>query len=123
MVFVSIFSSEKNQLQIGKNGKKSEKFFITLFHYHISVMRYTSSSEREPRNIFKKMKYFWQKNEGVILDDGTFVDQISSLCLCCFSRKRKVSVSFISFEKYELRMRKNFSKKFFVLFFAQKHQL
>ena len=27
MVFVSIFSSEKNQLQIGKNGKNSEKVF------------------------------------------------------------------------------------------------
>ena len=113
----------KISYKLEKMEKKSEKFFITLFHYPISVMRYTSSSKREPRNIFKKMNYFWQKNEGVILDDGTFVDRISSLCLCCFSRKRTVSVSFISFEKYELRMRKNFSKKFFVLFFAKKHQL
>ena len=31
MAFVSIFSSEKNQLQIGKNGKLSENFF----HYFI----------------------------------------------------------------------------------------
>ena len=32
MDFVSIFSSEKNQLQIGKNCKKRQKiFFITLF--------------------------------------------------------------------------------------------
>ena len=32
MVFVSIFSSEKNQLQIGKKWKKKfENIFITLF--------------------------------------------------------------------------------------------
>ena len=32
MVFVSIFSSEKYQLQIGKNWKKIQNnFFITLF--------------------------------------------------------------------------------------------
>ena len=31
MVVVYIFSSEKNQLQIGKKWENSEKFFITLF--------------------------------------------------------------------------------------------
>ena len=52
------------------------------------------------------------KNEGVILDDGNFVGPKSSIHLCCSSQKRTVSVSFISFEKYELRMRKNFRKTF-----------
>ena len=55
------------------------------------------------------MKYFKKKNKGVILDDGNFVGPKRSLYLCCSSRKRTVSVSFISFEKYELRMRKNLS--------------
>ena len=58
------------------------------------------------------MKFFWQKNEGVKLDDGNFVGPKSSLYLSCCSRKRTVSVSFISFEKYELRMRKNFCPHF-----------
>ena len=31
MVLVSIFSSEKNQLQIGKNGKIQNNSFIILF--------------------------------------------------------------------------------------------
>ena len=85
MVFVSIFSSEKNLLQIGKqNVKNLEKFFITLLAKKIqsekffditfslkrslhkpqkpnktmnpilvSVMRYTSSSKKEPRIFFE----------------------------------------------------------------------
>ena len=65
---------------------------------------------------WKLFRYFWQKNEGVILDDGNFVGLKSSLNLCCPSRKRTVSVSFISFEKFELRMRKNFSKIFLCSF-------
>ena len=36
-------------------------------------MRYTSSSTNEQRNFFEKSEVFWQKNEGVILDDGNFV--------------------------------------------------
>ena len=31
MVSISIFSSEENQLQVEKNGKNAEVFFITLF--------------------------------------------------------------------------------------------
>ena len=57
------------------------------------------------------MKYFGQKNGGVILDDGNYNGPKSSLYLCCSSRKRTVSVSSISFEEYELR-RKKFSKIF-----------
>ena len=64
-------------------------------------MRYRSSSLKEPK-IFLIM-YFWQKNERVIFDDGNFEGQKSSLYPCCFSRKRMVSVSFFSFEKYELQ--------------------
>ena len=37
-----------------------------------------------------------------------------------FSRKRMASVSFISFEKYELRMRKNFPTYFFISFLPKK---
>ena len=68
------------------------------------------------KKFLRKIEVFWQKNEGVILDDGNFFDPKSSLYLCCSSRKRTVSVSFISFEKYELRMRKIFSKNFLSLF-------
>ena len=67
----------------------------------------------------KKIKYFWQKNEGIKLDDGNFVGLKSSLHPCCFSRERMVSVFFISFEKYELRMRRNFST-FFSSFLPKK---
>ena len=68
---------------------------------------------KRTKNFFwRKLKFFRQKNEAVILDDGNFVGPKSSLYLCCSSRKRTVSVSFISFEKYELRMRKNFSNNF-----------
>ena len=31
MVSVSVFSSEKNELQVEKTGENSEKFFIILF--------------------------------------------------------------------------------------------
>ena len=103
----------KISYKLEKMEKNSEKFFITLFHYPISVMRYTSPIKREPRNFFLKNEVFLtKKNEGVILDDGNIVGPKSSLYLCCSSQKRTVSVSFISFEKYELRMRKKFSKNF-----------
>ena len=92
--------------------------------YLVSVMRYTSSSKKEPRNFFeKKLMVFWQKNEGVKLDDGNFVGPKRNLYLCCSSGKRTVSVSFFSFEKFELRMWKNFFEKIFVLFFAKKYQV
>ena len=80
----------KISYKLEKMEKNSEKFFINLLAKKIqsetilditfslkrslhkprkineamnpiSVMRYTSSSKREPRNFFKKMKYFWQK--------------------------------------------------------------
>ena len=73
---------------------------------------YELKLKRTKKFFRKKLKFFWQKNEGVILDDGNFVGPKSSLYLCCFSRKRTISVSFISFEKYELGMRKYFSEKF-----------
>ena len=76
-------------------------------------MRYTSSSKKEPRSFSEKIEVFWQKNEGVILDDGNFDCSKRSLYLRCSSRKRTVFVSFTSFEKYELRMRKKISKNFF----------
>ena len=72
---------------------------------------YELKLKRTKKFFRKKLKFFWQKNEGVILDDGNFVGPKSSLYLCCFSRKRTISVSFISFEKYELGMRKIFSEK------------
>ena len=72
---------------------------------------YEFKLKRTKKFFWKKSKLFWQKNEGVIHDDGNFVSPKSSLYQCCSSRKRTVSVSFISFEKYELRMRKkNFEK-------------
>ena len=55
----------------------------------------------------KTIKYLWQKNEGVILEDGNFVGSKSSVHPCCFSRKGMDSVSVISFEKFELEMEKN----------------
>ena len=121
MVFLSISRSEKNQLQIGKKLKKFRKiFFITLFakknqsEKKFDTIYSLKCSLHKPRKINETMnpKFFWQKNEAVILDDGNFVGPKSSLFLCCSSRKRTVSVSFISFEKYELGMRKNFSKVF-----------
>ena len=77
---------------------------------------YEHKQKRTKKFFSKKLTFFWQRNEGVILDDGNFVDPKSSLYLCCSSRKRTVSVSFISFEKYELRMRKIFRKMFCPLF-------
>ena len=77
---------------------------------------YELKLKRTQKFSWKKLKFFWQKNEGVILDDGNFVGPKSSLYQCCSSRKRTVSVSSISFEKYELRMRKNFSKTFLSFF-------
>ena len=83
---------------------------------------YALKVKRTKKFLSKKIEVFWQKNEGIILDDGNFVGPKSSLYLCCSSRKRTVSVSFISFEKYELGKR-NIFEKFFVLFFAQKHRV
>ena len=111
---------EKNQkkifslLYLLKN--QSEKKFDTIYSLKRSL--------HKPRKINETMnpKFFWQKNEAVILDDGNFAGPKSSLYLCCSSRKRTVSVSFISFEKYELGMRKNFSK-IFCLLFCQKHRV
>ena len=77
---------------------------------------YEFKLKRTKKFFWKKSKLFWLKNEGVIHDDGNFVSPKSSLYQCCSSRKRTVSVSFISFEKYELRMRKKISKKFCLLF-------
>ena len=71
--------------------------------YLVSAMRYRSSSLKWPRKRFWN-NHFSQKNEGIILDDVNFVGQKNSLRPCCFSRKRIVSVSFISFEKYEVRV-------------------
>ena len=78
---------------------------------------YRSSSKKEPRNL-KKIQVFLQKTEGVILEDGNLVGTKSSLYPCCSSQKRMVSESFISFEEYELRMRKKFH--FFSYIFCPK---
>ena len=64
-------------------------------------------------SVLRKISY---KLGNQILDDGNFVGPKSSLHQCFSSRKRTVSVSFISFEKYELRMRKIFRKIFCPLF-------
>ena len=125
-LFAKKIQSEKKfdiTFRLKRSLHKPRKINGTMNPYLISVMRYTSWSEKESTKFFEKFWRFWQKNEGVILDDGNFVGPKSSLYLCCSSRKRTVSVSFISFEKYELRMRKKFSKTFFVISFAQKHQV
>ena len=80
MVFVSLFSSGKNQLHIGKKEKIQKKIFITLFakktqsekNFDITFslkrslhkprkineimnpMKYTSSSKKESRKFFEK---------------------------------------------------------------------
>ena len=126
MVFVSISSSEKNQLQFGKKWKKIRKNFSLLYllkniqsEKNIDITFSLKGSLHKPRKInetmnpifglgheiyelklkrtknffWKKLKFFWQKNEGVILYDGNFVGPKSSLYLCCSSRKRTVSTS------------------------------
>ena len=72
------------------------------------------------RKKFQKNKFFYQKNERDIRDDGNFVGTKPSLHPCCLSWGRMGSVPFFSFEKYELQMRKKFSTFFSSLFFAQK---
>ena len=68
---------------------------------------------KKNQEMFKKnCNQFWQKNEGVICDAGNFVGPKSSLHPCYLSRKKMVSVSFVSFENYELKLRKNFSTFF-----------
>ena len=66
---------------------------------------------KRKRNFWKKkLKFFWQKNESVVLDDGNFVGPKSSLYQCCSSRKRTVSVSVLRNMNYEREkvFRKNF---------------
>ena len=84
-------------------------------------MRYTSSSTNEQRNFFEKSEVFWQKNEGVILDDGNFVGpKIAYVYAVLLERERFL---------YLLSVLRNMSYEgektfeiFFALFFAQKHQ-
>ena len=56
MVFVSIFSSEKNQSQIGKNGKISEKFFISLLAKKIQSEKYFDIIFSLKRSLNKRRK-------------------------------------------------------------------
>ena len=69
---------------------------------------------KKMKEIFLKRNekmYFWQKPEGVILDDK-YLGGTKNLYPCCLSWGRMASVSFVSFEKYELQMKKKFSKFF-----------
>ena len=50
----------------------------------------------------------------------TLLVQNLAYILAVYLEGRMVSVSFVSFEKYELQMRKNFSTFFFIHFLAQK---
>ena len=77
-------------------------------------MRYTSSSKKEPRHLKKNSSIFCRKTKA------SYFGPKSSLRPCRFSRKRMVSVSFISFEKYELRMRKKIRHFFPYLFCPKK---
>ena len=56
MVFLSIFSSEKNQQQIGKNGKNSEYFFITLFAKKIQTEKNFDITFSLKRSLHKRRK-------------------------------------------------------------------
>ena len=110
--------------------------YITLLHitklwtpYLVSVLRYKSSSMKELR-IFKNIlkvflkileKYFWQKNEGIILDDGSFVGTKTSIHPCSTSWERMVFVCYISFEKKELQLKK--IQTLFYPLFAQNSQV
>ena len=94
-------------------------------HNHVnlsSLLRRGCFDERtkKMKEIFlRKMKcIFGRKTKASYLMTVTLLVQgpKSSLYLCCSSRKRTVSVSFISFEKYELRMKKKIFEYFFVLF-------
>ena len=68
--------------------------------------------------------YFWQKNEGVILEDGNFVGPKSSLHLCPTLSRRMVLVSVFSSAKNQLQIEKKVGKLsiFFIPLFAQKNQ-
>ena len=68
----------------------------------------------------KNSSVFCRKTKASYLMRETLLVQKVAYSHAVFSRKRMVSVSFISFEKFELRMRKNFSTNFSYLFFAQK---
>ena len=57
MVFVCISSSEKNQLQIGKNGKNSEIFFINLFAKKIQSEKKFDISFSLKRSLHKLRKF------------------------------------------------------------------
>ena len=109
------------KVQCSKKGATKRVYTRTQNLVNMSSFRSGYFDEKTKKIIFfekNKATYFWQKNEGVILDDGNFVGPKSSLHPCCFSRKRMVSVSFISFEKYEQQMRNFFD--IFSIFFAQK---
>ena len=114
--FAKKIQSEKNfdiTFSLKRSLHKSQKINETMNPiFGLGHEIYELKLKKTKKLFEKKLKFFWQENEGVILDDGIFVGPKSSLYLCCSSRKRTVSVSFISFEKYELGMRKNFSKKF-----------
>ena len=57
MNFVSIFSSEKNQLQIGKKWKKIQKnFFITLFAKKIQREKNFDITSSPKRGVYKPRK-------------------------------------------------------------------
>ena len=63
--------------------------------------------------------YFWQKPEGAILDDE-YLGGTKNLYPCCLSWGRMVSVSFVSFEKYQLQMKKKMFEIFLNPFFCPK---
>ena len=67
--------------------------------------------------------YFWQKNEGVILDDGNFDGTKSSQHPCLTLRGRMVSylISVLRKISYKLEKMENYRKTFSITFFAQKN--
>ena len=56
MVFVSNFNSEKNQLQIGKNGENSKKNFIILFAKKIQSEKNFNITFNLKRSLHKPRK-------------------------------------------------------------------
>ena len=69
-------------------------------------MRSGSSSKKNQEFFFEKKKCFWQKTKASYLMTETLLVQKVAYTHAVVFRKRMVSLSFISFEKYELQMRK-----------------
>ena len=77
----------------------------------ISSSRSRNFDETKKLNIFfQKNVFFWQKSEGVILQDGNFNNIKSSPHPCLTFSGRMVFVSIFSSEKKELQVGKKIEK-------------